>query len=230
MDAVSISVYDFSSQIEARTTDCDTNMVMATTTGSLVGYARVSTFEQHLDAQVSALAELSCIKVFTEKVSGTRADRPQLAAALDFVRAGDTLVVWRLDRLGRSLAHLISTVGELEERGVGFRSIHEGIDTTTSTGKLVFHIFAALAEFERDLIVDRTKAGLAAARERGARPGRKPALSPDQVQVVRTMHAGGEHTVEAIAKVVGVSRATIYRSLAASESLRAASPEVPRAR
>lgn len=182
-----------------------------------MGYARVSTHEQHLDAQVSALTELNCLKVFTEKVSGTRADRPQLAAALDFVRAGDTLVVWRLDRLGRSLAHLIATVGELEERGVGFRSIHEGIDTTTSTGKLVFHIFAALAEFERDLIVDRTKAGLAAARARGAKPGRKPALSSDQVKIVRSMYAEGEHTVDAIAKVVGVSRATIYRSLAPAE-------------
>lgn len=116
------------------------------------------------------------------------------------------------------MAHLIATVGELEQRGVGFRSIHEGIDTTTSTGKLVFHIFAALAEFERDLIVDRTKAGLAAARERGSKPGRKSALSPDQVQVVRTMHAGGEHTVDAIAKVVGVSRATVYRALSADQS------------
>lgn len=116
------------------------------------------------------------------------------------------------------MAHLIATVGELEQRGVGFRSIHEGIDTTTSTGKLVFHIFAALAEFERDLIVDRTKAGLAAARERGSKPGRKSALSPDQVQVVLTMHAGGEHTVDAIAKVVGVSRATVYRALSADQS------------
>ena len=118
--------------------------------------------------------------------------------------------------LGRSLKHLIDTVTGLNERGVGFRSIHENIDTTTSAGKLVFHIFAALAEFERDLIVDRTRAGLAAARERGSKPGRKPSLSADQVAVARKMHDAGQHTVQQIADVVGVSRATIYRAIAAS--------------
>lgn len=178
-----------------------------------VGYARVSTHEQHLDQQIAALEQAGCIRVFQEKVSGTRTDRPEMVRALEYLREGDTLVVWRLDRLGRSLQHLIQVVGDLQGRGVGFRSIHEAIDTTTSAGRLTFHVFGALAEFERDLIIDRTKAGLAAARARGAKPGRKPALSPDQVGVVRQMHSSGQHTVEAIAKVVGVSRATIYRAL-----------------
>lgn len=178
-----------------------------------IGYARVSTYEQHLDQQVSALKEAGCIKVYEEKASGTRSDRPELVKALEYIRDGDTLVVWRLDRLGRSLQHLVQTVNDLHSRNVGFRSLHEQIDTTSATGRLTFHIFAALAEFERDLIVDRTKAGLAAARQRGARPGRRPSLSPDQVAVVRQMHASGEHTIEQIAAVVNVSRATIYRAL-----------------
>jgi DNA invertase Pin-like site-specific DNA recombinase len=184
--------------------------------GDLVGYARVSTWDQNLDLQTDALHEAGCVRVFTDTASGTRTDRPQLAAALDYVRPGDTLLVWRLDRLGRSLKHLVETVTGLHEREVGFKSLTESIDTTTSTGKLVFHIFAALAEFERDLIVDRTKAGLAAARERGSKPGRKPSLSPKQVDVARTLHARGEHTVSDIAKIVGVSRATIYRYLDSS--------------
>lgn len=189
-----------------------------TTSGTLVGYARVSTWDQTTQSQMDALRSAGCHRIFEETASGTRTDRPQLAALLDYVREGDTLVVWRLDRLGRSLKHLIETVTALEQRGVAFRSIHENIDTTTSAGRLVFHIFGALAEFERDLIVDRTKAGLAAARERGSKPGRKPSLSADQVAVVRRMHTGGEHTVDAIAKVVGVSRATVYRALSTEAS------------
>lgn len=190
---------------------------MTTTTprsGQLIGYARVSTFDQHTDLQISALDDAGCTKTFEEKASGTRSDRPELAAALDYLRPGDTLVVWRLDRLGRSMAHLIATITDLDGRGIGFRSVTENIDTTTATGRLVFHIFAALAEFERALIVDRTKAGLLAARERGAKPGRKPSLTEDQVAIVRGMRATGDHTVSAIAAVVGVSRATIYRHLA----------------
>lgn len=187
--------------------------------GELVGYSRVSTLEQSTDMQREALDQVGCLRVFEDKASGTKTDRPQLAALLDYVREGDTVVVWRLDRLGRSLPHLIQTVTALEERGVGFKSVHENIDTTTSTGKLVFHIFAALAEFERDLIVDRTKAGLAAARARGSKPGRKPVLSSDQIAVVRQMHAEGKHTVAQIAEVVGgVSRATVYRALQPSTS------------
>lgn len=182
--------------------------------GELIGYIRVSTMEQSTDLQREALCQVGCSRVFEDKASGTKTDRPQLAALLDYVRQDDTVVVWRLDRLGRFLQHLIQTVTALEEHGVGFKSVHENIDTTTSTGKLVFHIFAALAEFERDLIVDRTKAGLAAARARGSKPGRKPVLSADQITVVRQMHAQGKHTVAQIAEVVGgVSRATVYRAL-----------------
>ena len=162
---------------------------------------------------MDALREAGCVRVFTDHASGTRTDRPELTAALDYLRPGDTLMVWRLDRLGRSLKHLVETVAALDDKGVGFKSLHESINTTTSTGRLVFHIFAAVAEFERELIVDRTKAGLAAARERGARPGRKPSLTPDQIAVARQMHAEGTHTVAAIAAVVGVSRATVYRCL-----------------
>lgn len=180
---------------------------------ALIGYARVSTQDQHLDQQIAVLKDAGCAKIFEEKASGTRSDRPEMARALEYMRDGDTLVVWRLDRLGRSLQHLVQTINDLHNRGVGFKSLHESIDTTSATGRLVFHIFAALAEFERDLIIDRTKAGLAAAKERGSKPGRKPALSPDQVAVVRKMHESGEHTVDAIAKVVGVSRATVYRAL-----------------
>lgn len=183
------------------------------TNGSLIGYARVSTWDQTTDMQMDALQGAGCSRIFEETASGTKTDRPQLAAALDYARSGDTLVVWRLDRLGRSLKHLIDTVTLMEQQGVGFRSLHENVDTTSSTGKLVFHIFAALAEFERDLIVDRTKAGLAAARDRGAKPGRRPSLTEDQVEVVCRMHAEGRHTVAAIAQVVGVSRATVYRAL-----------------
>lgn len=180
----------------------------------LVGYARVSTIDQNAGLQHAALSEAGCGRIFEDKASGTRTDRPELAAALDYLREGDTLVVWRLDRLGRSLKHLVEVVTDLHDRGVGFRSVTENIDTTTPTGKLVFHIFAALAEFERELIVERTRAGLRAARDRGAKPGRKPSLTQDQVAVVRTMHAAGDHTVQAIADVVGVSRATVYRALA----------------
>lgn len=182
-------------------------------TGTLVGYARVSTTDQHTDLQLAALSEAGVTRIFEEKASGTRTDRPQLAAALDYLRSGDTLVVWRLDRLGRSLRHLIETVTDLEARGVGFRSLNDHIDTTTPTGRLVFHVLASLAQFERDLTVERTKAGLAAARERGAKPGRKPSLTPEQVDMVNTLHAGGQHTVTAIADAVGASRATVYRAL-----------------
>ncbi|MEP9364010.1 recombinase family protein [Nocardioides sp. CN2-186] len=184
--------------------------------GELVGYVRVSTTDQRTDLQRAALEELGCVRIFEDQARGTRTDRPELTAALDYLRAGDVLVVWKLDRLGRSLKHLVAVVAELEERGVGFRSVTETIDTTSSTGKLIFHIFASLAQFERELIVDRTKAGLAAARARGSRPGRKPALSSDQVAIVRGMHEAGGHTVAAIANVVGVSRATVYRTIRTS--------------
>ena len=180
---------------------------------ALVGYARVSTLDQNADLQEDALSEAGCVKVFTDKASGAQADRPQLDAALSYLRDGDVLVVWRLDRLGRSLKHLITVVSDLEDRGVGFRSLTESMDTTTPAGKLIFHVFAALAEFERNLIRERTKSGLEAARARGRKGGRKPSLSPKKIEVARKMYADGDSTVAEIARVLGVSRATIYRHL-----------------
>src|SRR5947209_797764 len=138
----------------------------------LIGYARVSTQDQTLNLQLDALNKAGCNRIFTDTISGSIQERKGLEEALSFVRPGDSLVVWRLDRLGRSLKHLIETIGQLNRKGIGFRSITESIDTTTSSGKLVFHVFGALAEFERDLIRERTKAGLAAARMRGRLGGR----------------------------------------------------------
>ena len=182
---------------------------------ALIGYARVSTLEQEAALQLDALEAVGCERTYTDRSSGALAERPELTRALDHLRAGDTLVVWRLDRLGRSLRHLVETVGALEERGVGFRSLTESIDTTTPGGRLVFHLFAALAEFERDLIRERTHAGLAAARARGRRGGRRPVMSAEKLEVARAMHASREHTTVKIAEVLGVSRATLYRSFAA---------------
>ena len=182
-------------------------------TGTLVGYARVSTADQNLDLQSDALERAGCQRVFMDKASGSVADRPQLAACLDYVRDGDTLVVWRLDRLGRSLPHLIDTVRSLADRGIGFKSVQEAIDTTTPGGRLVFHVFAALAEFERDLIKERTHAGLAAARARGRVGGRPPALTPAKAKAAKHLYDAGGTTVADIARIVNVSRATVYRSL-----------------
>ena len=147
----------------------------ANLTGALIGYARVSTSGQNLDRQTRALTEAGCIRVFADKLSGKTADRPELAACLDYLRAGDTLVVPSLDRLSRSLQDLITIVAGLRRTGVGFRSPHEALDTTTPGGRLVFHVFAALAEFIRELIVEGTREGLDAARARGQRLGRPPA-------------------------------------------------------
>ena len=157
--------------------------------GHLLGYARVSTFDQNPDLQRDALKAAGCFRVFTDKASGTLDNRKELAKVLDQLRPGDTLAVWRLDRLGRSLRHLIETVTALAERKIGFRSLTENIDTTTAGGKLVFHLFGSLAEFERDLIRDRTMAGLTAARV----GGRPPALTPDKLAVARQMHASRQH-------------------------------------
>jgi DNA invertase Pin-like site-specific DNA recombinase len=182
--------------------------------GHLLAYARVSTTDQQLQLQVDALMAAGCYRVFTETASGgARRDRPVLEQVLDQLRPGDTLVVWKLDRLGRSLRHLVDTLTGLAGRGVGFRSLQEAIDTTTPGGKLVFHVSAALAEFERDLIRERTAAGLAAARARGRRGGRPSVLSGHRLQVAREMYASGQYTVSAIAKTLGVSRASIYRHL-----------------
>ena len=180
---------------------------------TLIGYARVSTEDQNAELQIDALNAAGCFKVFTDKASGSLSHRPQLDKMLEQLRDGDVVVVWRLDRLGRSLKNLIALVEELAEKGVGFRSLIESIDTTTTGGKLIFHIFAALGEFERELIRERTNAGLAAARARGRVGGRPPVMTPDKVKVARQMYNSQEHTVEAIAKTLGVSRKTIYRHL-----------------
>jgi DNA invertase Pin-like site-specific DNA recombinase len=181
--------------------------------GHRLGYARVSTTDQQPHLQVDALQHAGCYRVFTETASGARTDRPALEQLLDQLRPGDTLVVWKLDRLGRSLRHLVDTVTGLAERGVGFRSLQESIDTTTPGGKLVFHVFAALAEFERDLVRERTSAGLAAARARGHRGGRPSVLTGHKLQVAQEMYASGQYTIAAIAKTLGISRASIYRHL-----------------
>ena len=184
----------------------------------LVGYARVSTDDQNPDLQLKALKKAGCKKVFVEKASGALRERPQLQAALDFARKGDTLVVWKLDRLARSLKQLIETVEGLQDRGTGFRSLTEAIDTTTPGGKLVFHIFASLAEFERGIIRERTLAGLAAARARGAKPGRKPSLDPDDLAAAHALLAKGDLTVVEVAGRLGVAPSTLYRHLPAARA------------
>jgi DNA invertase Pin-like site-specific DNA recombinase len=179
---------------------------------ALIGYARVSTVGQDLALQMDALEAAGCDRIFTEKASGTKSDRPELEATLAYMRDGDTLVVWKLDRLGRSVRHLVNTVIDLEERGIGFRSLTQGIDTTTPAGRLVFNIFAALAEFERELTIERTMAGLAAARARGRIGGRRSVITPDKLKVARQMINDGE-SVTTAARTISVSRATLYRHL-----------------
>jgi DNA invertase Pin-like site-specific DNA recombinase len=177
----------------------------------LIGYARVSTEDQNLNLQRDALEAAGCEQIFTDKVSGTKARRPGLEQALSHLRAGDTLVVWRLDRLGRSLRHLIDTVTELQEKGIGFKSLTESIDTTTSGGRLVFNIFASLAEFEREIIRERTQAGLQAARSRGKTGGRPKALTDKQVEMLNKLAADRNRSVKEICETLGISRKTFYR-------------------
>ena len=171
----------------------------------LIGYARVSTSDQTLDLQKDALQKAGCDRIFTDTASGAKAERKGLDEALSYVRTGDTLVVWRLDRLGRSLPHLIETITGLNNRGVGFKSITEAIDTTTSGGKLVFHIFGALAEFERDIIKERTNAGLSAARARGRLGGRPNALTPTKAQMAKALYKDKNNTIDDIGKTFNVS-------------------------
>jgi DNA invertase Pin-like site-specific DNA recombinase len=177
------------------------------------GYARVSTLAQDEALQRDALTAAGCDRIFVDKASGALEHRPALDVMLDQLRAGDTVVVWRLDRLGRSLRHLIETFSELENRGVAVRSLTESIDTATPGGKLVFHVFGALAEFERDLIRERTLAGLAAARARGRNGGRPTVWTEEKLATAAAMYASGDHDVAAIARVLGVSRASVYRGL-----------------
>jgi DNA invertase Pin-like site-specific DNA recombinase len=178
-----------------------------------IGYARVSTTDQDLALQLDALAKAGCTRVFEDKASGAKADRPGLAAALGFVREGDILTVWKLDRLGRSLPHLIETVNALETRGVSFRSLTEAIDTTTPGGRLVFHIFGALGQFERDLIRERTRAGLDAAAARGRQGGRKPVVTEEKLRRAQTLLVQGL-TVREVAARIKVGKTALYAALA----------------
>lgn len=180
---------------------------------SSLGYARVSPTDQDAALQLDALNAAGCYRVWIDTISGSLEHRPELTKLLDQLRPGDTLVVWRLDRLGRSIRHLIDQLQALAERGVGFRSLQETIDTTSPGGRLVFHVFAALTEFERDLIRERTHAGLAAARARGRTGGRPPRLSADQVRTARRLYEQQDMTVAQIGDVLGVSRTTVYRAL-----------------
>jgi DNA invertase Pin-like site-specific DNA recombinase len=181
--------------------------------GELLGYARVSTTDQDASLQLDALHAAGCYRVWVDTMSGSLEHRPELTNLLDQLRPGDTLVVWRLDRLGRSIRHLIDQLQALGERGVGFRSLQETIDTTSPGGRLVFHVFAALAEFERDLIRERTHAGLAAARSRGRLGGRPAKLTDDQARTARKLYGQRDMTVQQIGEVLGVSRTTVYRAL-----------------
>ena len=177
----------------------------------LIGYARVSTEDQHLHLQVDALKEAGCEKLFTDEMSGMKSERPGLREALAFVRAGDTLVVWRLDRLGRSLKDLIARVEEMKQHQVEFRSLTENIDTSNSGGKFMFHVFSALAEFERDLIRERTLAGLTAARARGRLGGRPRAMAEEKIKMAASLMKDPSVSVKEICRNLGVSRTTLYR-------------------
>lgn len=175
-----------------------------------IGYARVSTTDQDLALQMDALEEAGCVKVFHDHISGAKAERPGLSEAIAYLREGDMLVVWRLDRLGRSLQHLIETVNLLEARGIGLQSLQESINTMTSGGKLIFHIFGALAEFERNLIRERTQAGLQAARARGRKGGRPKSLDEKKKQLLYRLYDEKKHSISEICELVGVSKSTLY--------------------
>jgi len=178
-----------------------------------IGYARVSKYEQNLSLQLDALEQAGCTKTFRDPAGGAKTNRPGLDKALSYLRQGGILVVWRLDRLGRSLKHLIETVTLLEERGIGFQSLQESIDTTTSGGRLIFHIFGALAEFERHLIQERTQAGLAAARARGRKGGRPKSLNVKKTALLYKLYDEKQHSIQEICDLVGVSKSTLYAYL-----------------
>lgn len=184
----------------------------------LLGYARVSTDEQTTGLQLDALQAAGCERTFEERASGATTERPVLSEVLSHARRGDTLVVWRLDRLGRSLPHLIEMVQVLEAGGVALRSLTEGIDTATPNGRLVFHLFGALAQFERELIRERTVAGLAAARTRGRKGGRPPKLSAEKMRVAHRLLKDPESTISEVARTLGVHRSTLHKALQATSA------------
>ena len=171
-----------------------------------IGYARVSTLDQNLDLQIDALNQAGCKKIFQEKITGTKLKREQLQNAIDYLRAGDVLVIWKLDRLGRSLKDLLLIVNELNQKEIGLKSLHENIDTTTPTGKLIFHIFASLAEFEKDVIKERTNAGLKAARARGRVGGRPKKLTDKQLTLLKTLHQDKNTSLSDISNILGISK------------------------
>jgi DNA invertase Pin-like site-specific DNA recombinase len=181
----------------------------------LVGYARISTEDQKLDLQMDALkrAGIEDDRIYTEQVSGVKTRRPQLSECIKSLREGDTLVVWRLDRLGRSLPELIKIMTELQDKGVGFRSLNESIDTTSAVGKMIFHMLGAVAQFERDLISERTRAGLKAARKRGHRGGRPPKVTAKMLKAAKSMLGDETTTMQEVADTLNVSRAAIYRAM-----------------
>ena len=183
----------------------------------LIGYARVSTIDQRLDLQQDALRDAGCEHIFTDTASGAKTERVGLMAALSACRAGDILVVWKLDRLGRSLRHLVETVHALATRSIGLRSLQEQLDTTTSGGKLIFHIFASLAEFERDLIRERTNAGLAAARARGRKGGRPKGVDEKKRKAALALKRDPQYSIKEICEIVGISRNTYYKYTRAAE-------------
>ena len=186
----------------------------------LIGYARVSTLDQNLDLQIDALKKAGCKKIFDDKISGSRAERPGLTKALDMLREGDTLVVWKLDRLGRRVKQLVDLVGELQQQGVQFKSLTDAIDTGTPSGRFFFHVMASLAEMERDLIVERTRAGLEVARQLGRKGGRKPKMTASKIESARKLLDSGMPHRD-VAQNLGVSVPTLYRWLPASGSARA---------
>ena len=184
----------------------------------LIGYARVSTVDQNLDLQIDALKKANCEKIYHDKISGARADRPGLEKVLELSRAGDTLVIWRLDRLGRSLKDLIQISERLKEREIGLKSLQEGIDTTTSTGQLMFNLFGALAEFEKNLINERSRAGLSAARSRGKLGGRPKSLNRKQQQLAVKLYSDRQHTIAEICQMMKISKPTLYSYVAAAQN------------
>ena len=179
----------------------------------IIGYARVSTHDQNLDSQLDALQKADCEQIFQEKITGKTKDRPELISCLKALRKGDVLIVWKLDRLARSLKDLVEIITDLNQREIGFKSLTEAIDTTSATGRLVFHIFGALAEFEHSLIRERTIAGLDAARARGRKGGRKPSMSENDIKKAKAMLSDPQITKTEVAKHFGVSRVTLNNSL-----------------
>ena len=184
----------------------------------LIGYARVSTDDQKLNLQYDALQKAGCEKIFEDFLSGAKTSRPGLDAALDMARAGDTLIVWRLDRLGRSLKDLLQLTEILKERSIGLHSLQESINTTTSSGQLVFHLFGALAEFERNLVRERTHAGLNAARARGRKGGRPKALDLKKRQLAVKLYNDRHHSIDEICHMMGISKPTLYKYIAEAET------------